>query len=387
FARFLGALVPAVSPAAFLVPPIPLSPGYAVSLSVQQAVAIALIALLTYLNTRGLRTGRLIQNLFTSGKILALVALILLGLTLGRNAAAIQANFSNIWTPASKVGAIETVEPGAGWAAAFVLAMVGALFSCGAWNDVSFAAAEIRDPRRTLPRALIAGTVLVGVLYLLVNLAYLVTLPLSAIAHAPDDRVATAAMAVICGPAGGTAMAMAIVVSTFGCANGLILAGARVYYAMARDGLFFRAAGRLNRARVPAAGLMLQGAWSALLVLPRTRLHDALGRPLLDAAGAPRYGNLYGNLLEYVIFAVLLFYVLTIAGLFILRVRRPDAVRPYRALGYPVVPGFYILGASAVMAALLLYRRETTWPGLVIVLAGIPVYFLWRRLKTPPSIV
>jgi APA family basic amino acid/polyamine antiporter len=383
FARFLGALVPAVSPAAFLVPPIPLSQGYAVSLSVQQAVAIALIALLTYLNTRGLRTGRLIQNLFTSGKALALVALILLGLTLGRNAAALQANFSQAWTART----VETVEPGAGFAATFVLAMVGALFSCGAWNDVSFAAAEIRDPRRTLPRALIAGTAIVGVLYLLVNLAYLVTLPLPAIAHAPDDRVATAAMAVICGPAGGTAMAVAIVVSTFGCANGLILAGARVYYAMARDGLFFSAAGRLNRARVPAAGLALQGAWSALLVLPRTRLHDALGRPLLDAAGAPRYGNLYGNLLEYVIFTVLLFYVLTIAGLFILRVKRPDAARPYRALGYPLVPGFYILGASAVMAALFLYRRETAWPGLVLVLAGIPVYFLWRRLGTPSSIV
>jgi APA family basic amino acid/polyamine antiporter len=189
------------------------------------------------------------------------------------------------------------------------------------------------------------------------------------------------------GPAGGTAMAVAIVVSTFGCANGLILAGARVYYAMAKDGLFFRAVGRLNEARVPAWALALQGVWSAFLVLPRTRLYDASGRPLLDAAGLPRYGNLYGNLLEYVISIVLVFYVLTIAGLFVLRRRLPDAPRPYRAVGYPAVPVLYLLGASAVVVGLLLYRGETTWPGAAIVLAGIPVYLLWRRLQPPvPSL-
>jgi APA family basic amino acid/polyamine antiporter len=394
FARFLGVLVPAVSPATFLVPPLVLSHDYALSLSVQQAVAIGLIALLTYLNSRGLKTGKLIQNVFTSAKTLALVALILLGLTLGRNAGAMAENFRAPWTPR----AVETVQLGQGLVpdaaadrggvslgAAFVLAMVGALFSCGAWNDVSFAGAEIKNPSRTLPRAMIVGTVAVGILYLLANLTYLVTLPLPALAHAPDDRVATAVMATMFGAPGGTAMAVAIVLSTFGCANGLILSAARIYYAMARDGLFFRAAGRLNAARVPAVGLALQGVWAALLVLPRTRLYDPLGRPLLDAAGLPRYGSLYGNLLEYVIFAILLFYVLTISGLFVLRQRRPEAPRPYRTWGYPLVPGYFLLGASAVMAGLFLYRRETTWPGLVIVLAGIPVYFLWRRLGAPPS--
>jgi APA family basic amino acid/polyamine antiporter len=398
FARFLGVLVPAVSPATFLVPPILLSHDYALSLSVQQAAALGLIALLTYLNSRGLRTGKLIQNVFTSVKTLALVALILLGLALGRNAGAIGENFRAPWTPravetAPASGAAGLVPDaaadrgGASLAAAFVLAMVGALFSCGAWNDVSFAGAEIQDPRRNLPRAMILGTISVGILYLLANLTYLVTLPMPALAHAPDDRVATAVLEAIFGAPGGTAMAVAITLSTFGCANGLILASARIYYAMAKDGLFFVAAGHLNAARVPAAGLALQGLWAGLLVLPRTRLYGGNGQPLLDAAGLPRYGSLYGNLLEYVIFTILLFYVLTIAGLFVLRRKRPDAPRPYRAWGYPVVPGFFLVGASAVMAGLFLYRRETTWPGLAIVLAGIPVYFLWRRLGTPSSIV
>jgi basic amino acid/polyamine antiporter, APA family len=380
FARFLGVLVPAVSPSTFLVPPLALSHGYAVSLSVQQAVAIALIALLSYLNTRGLRVGKLIQNLFTSAKTLALLALVGVGLVLGRNAAAVHANFAHPWSSEAGSG-VET-----GLVATFVLAMVGALFSCGAWNDISFAGDEIQEPGRTLPRALILGTALVGVLYLLTNLSYLVTLPLAALAHAPDDRVATAVIEAILGPAWGTAMALAIVVSTFGCANGLILAGARVYYAMAQDGLFFRAAGRLNRARVPGGGLVLQGVWAALLVLPRTRLYDPAGRPLLDAAGQPRYGNLYGNLLEYVIFAVQVFYWVTIAGLFLLRRRRPEAPRPYRAWGYPIVPAYYLLGSLAVIVALFVYRSETTWPGAAIVLAGIPIYFLWRRARSLPPV-
>jgi len=394
FARFLGVLVPTVSPATFLVAPIVLSHDYAISLSVQQAVAMGLIVLLTYLNTRGLRMGKLIQNVFTSAKSLALVALILLGLTVGRNAQAIAENFRAPWTPQG----VETVQPGSGalppaaadrggasLAAAFVLAMVGALFSCGAWNDVSFAGDEVKDPSRTLPRAMVLGTAVVGILYLLANLTFLVTLPLPAIAHAPEDRVATAVMATTFGAPGAKVMAVAIVVSTFGCANGLILACARIYYAMSQDGLFFRAAGRLNEARVPASGLAIQGVWSALLVLPRTRLYDPAGKPLLDAAGLPRYGNLYGNLLEFVIFAILLFYVLTLSGLFVLRRRLPDAPRPYRVPGYPFIPGLFLLGASTVMAALFLYRRETTWPGLLIVLTGIPVYFLWRRFGTPSS--
>jgi APA family basic amino acid/polyamine antiporter len=223
------------------------------------------------------------------------------------------------------------------------------------------------------------GTAVVSVLYVLANVAYLSTLPMAAIQQAPDDRTATAALQVVFGPPGATIMAVAIIVSTFGCNNGLVLAGARVYYAMARDGLFFRSTGRLNARHVPAVGLLLQGIWAALLVLPRTRLRDSSGSLLLDASGQPRYGNLYGNLLDYVVFAVLIFYVLTIAGLFVLRRRRPDVPRPYRAFGYPLLPLLYIVAASVIMAVLLLYRTATTWPGLVLVLTGIPVYMLWRR--------
>jgi basic amino acid/polyamine antiporter, APA family len=210
------------------------------------------------------------------------------------------------------------------------------------------------------------------VLYFLANIAYLVTLPLTRIQTAPDDRVATAVLQAIFGSGGAAMMAAAIMISTFGCANGLILAGARVYYAMARDGLFFRSIGRLNAARVPSQGLLLQGVWAALLVLARTRLVD-------PATGAVSYGNLYSDLLDYVVFAVLIFYVLTIYGLFVLRRREPNANRPYRAFGYPLVPALYIISAVVIMAILLLYKTQTTWPGLVIVVLGVPVYFLWSR--------
>jgi APA family basic amino acid/polyamine antiporter len=223
-----------------------------------------------------------------------------------------------------------------------------------------------------LPLSLLLGTALVITLYLLTNVAYLCMLPLESIQQAPDDRVATAAIGTVFGKLSAVIMAIAIVVSTFGCDNGLILAGARVYYAMARDGLFFRATGRLNEARVPAAGLWLQCLWACLLVLPRTRLHNA-------ATGAQEYGNLYSNLLDYVIFAVLIFYILTIAGLFVLRRAQPDLPRPYRAWGYPLVPAAYIGMALAIAVVLLLYKTQTTWPGLLIVLTGLPAYFLWRR--------
>ena len=224
------------------------------------------------------------------------------------------------------------------------------------------------------------GTGLVILLYLLANVAYLCLLPLDKIQTAPDDRVATAAVETVFSGAGAAIMAVAIMVSTFGCNNGLILAGARVYYAMARDGLFFKATGRLNDRRVPGAGLALQCLWTCLLVLPRTRLRDATGAPRLDPlTGAEQYGNLYSNLLDYVVFAVLIFYVLTIFGLFVLRRKRPDAPRPYRAFGYPVIPALYLLTATAILLVLLFYKTQTTWPGLLIVLAGVPVYFLWHR--------
>jgi APA family basic amino acid/polyamine antiporter len=257
---------------------------------------------------------------------------------------------------------------------AFCVAQVGSLFSSDAWNNVTFTAGEVKNPRRNLPLSLALGTGLVTVLYLLSNLVYLFMLPLDQIQHAPDDRVATAAIETVFHGAGPVVMAVAIMVSTFGCNNGLILSGARVYYAMARDGLFFRATGRLNQRRVPAVGLVLQCVWTCVLVLPRTRLRDPI-------TGIEQYGNLYSTLLDYVIFAVLIFYVLTIIGLFVLRHKRPDAERPYRAFGYPVVPALYIVAATAILLVLLLYRTETSWPGLVLVLLGVPVYFGWKSLN------
>jgi len=225
----------------------------------------------------------------------------------------------------------------------------------------------VKDPRRNIPLSLALGTFIVITLYLLANVAYLVTLPFDQVQHAPGDRVATATLNAIFPGLGGTIMAIGIMVSTFGCNNGLILAGARAYYAMARDGLFFKSSGRLNEARVPAWGLTLQGLWAAFLTLPRT--YDPSTRA---------YGNLYNNLLEYIISAALIFYILTIAGIFRLRQTRPDADRPYRAVGYPVVPALYIVGAAAILLVLFIYRPATTWPGLAIVLLGVPVYFAWK---------
>ncbi|HXP62464.1 MAG TPA: amino acid permease [Dongiaceae bacterium] len=389
FARYLGVLVPAVSPSGWIVPPVNLSANYAVSLSCQQFVAILMVVLLTLINARGLQIAKLIQNVFTSAKVLSLLALILIGLLIGHNAESVRANFSDLWTPRgvspvqpdlSFMPAVAATSGAVGLFVAFCAAQVGTLFSSDAWNNITFTAGEVKNPRRNLPLSLAIGTALVTVLYVLANVAYLCLLPLGKIQRAPDDRVATAAIEVVFSGAGPVIMAVAIMISTFGCNNGLILAGARVYYAMARDGLFFRATGKLNRRGVPAAGLLLQCVWTALLILPRTRLRDPLTRaPRLDAAGLEQYGNLYGTLLDYVIFAVLIFYVLTIAGLFVLRRKRPDAERPYRAFGYPLVPALYIAAACAIMSVLLLYKTQTSWPGLLIVLAGVPAYFLWER--------
>ena len=247
------------------------------------------------------------------------------------------------------------------------MAQTGSLFSADSWNNMTFTAGEVKDPRRNLPLSLALGTGIVITLYLLANVAYIVTLPLEPIQHAPSDRVATATLNAIFPGLGATMMAAAIMISTFGCNNGLILAGARAYYAMARDGLFFRRVGELNAAKVPAAGLVLQGVWAALLVLPRT--YD-------PATGT--YGNLYGNLLDYVISAALIFYILTIAGVFRLRHTRPDADRPYRAFGYPSCPALYIARRERDSLVLFAYRASTTWPGLLIVLLGLPVYYAWH---------
>jgi APA family basic amino acid/polyamine antiporter len=385
FARFLGVVWPAISPGTWVIPPIALSEKYAISLSVQQLVALLLILFLTLLNTRGLKLGKLIQNVFTSAKTVALAALILAGIFVGRNTFAIHANFSDMWALHDP----QTIQPGADWLKSFIptvtaasgafglliafgVSQVGSLFSADAWNNITFTAGEVKNPKRDIPISLAVGTAVVITLYFLANVGYLSTLTLHQIQTAPDDRVATATLAAIFGNSGATLMALAIMVSTFGCANGLILAGARVYYAMSRDGLFFRSIGRLNAQHVPAMGLLLQGIWAAILVLLRTRVVNS-------TTGAVSYGNLYGVLLDYVIFAALMFYVLTIGGLFILRWKRPNAERPYRAWGYPIVPFLYIVTALAIMLILILYLTQDTWPGLVIVLLGVPVYWIWSR--------
>ncbi len=379
FAKFLGVLMPGLSETQVL--------GGVGRFKVTPAtlVAIAVLLLLTWSNTTGLRTGKVIQNLFTAAKILALAALVGLGLVLGANETAVRANFSDAWTAVSTTlaaggegapAAVTSPLTGLALALALGTAMVGSLFSADAWNNVTFTAGEVKDPQRNLPRSLLLGVGLVCGLYFLANVAYLVTLPLAGdpagttamergIQFAPNDRVATAAMEVILGPQAVTVMAGLILVSTFGCMNGMILAGARVYYAMARDGLFFAPVGRLNRQGVPHVALWVQGAWACLLTLSGT----------------------YSDLLDYVIFAVLLFYVLTIGGLFLLRWRQPEAERPYRAVGYPWLPAFYV-GAATLIAADLLVAEKTranTWPGLLIVLAGVPVYAWWRRGRRTPA--
>jgi APA family basic amino acid/polyamine antiporter len=369
FARYTGVLVPWIADDHYLIAPLHLSAGYALSLSTTQLVGVLLIALLTWTNTRGLEYGRIVQNVFTTAKSGALAALIVVGIVAGRNAIAVNDNFGQLWTvrqPIDIVPGLSAVTA-FGLVIAICVSQTGSLFSADAWNNITFTAGEVKDPRRNIPLSLALGTITVIGLYLLANVAYLVTLPFDSIQHAPADRVATATLTAIFPGAGTTMMAIAIMISTFGCNNGLILAGARAYYAMARDGLFFRSAGELNPARVPAWGLVLQGIWSAVLVLPRTY------NPTTAT-----YGNLYSNLLDYVISAALIFYILTIAGVFRLRKTRPDAERPYRAFGFPVVPALYIAGASGILIALFLYKWTTTWPGLVIVLLGVPVYFAWK---------
>ncbi len=379
FARYLGVLVPAISPQAWIVHPISLGSKYAISLSVQQLVGVLMIVFLTFLNTLGVRLGKLIQNIFTSAKTLSLLGLIFLGIFIGRNAGAITENFSHLWA----IRNAQTIEPGANFLRSFVpsvtaasgafglfvaygVAQVGSLFSADAWNNIGFTAAEVKNPKRDVALSMAFGTIIVITLYCLANFAYLCTLPLVQIQTVADDRVASAALNAIFGPAGAAIMAVAIIISTFGCNNGLILAGARVSYAMARDGLFFRSTGTLNSKGVPGSALIYQGIW-----MLRTRR--------VDAAGAITYGNLYSDLLDYVVFSVLIFYALTIAGIFVLRAKRPQAERPYRAFGYPFVPLVYIVAAVAIMFVLLFYRTQTAWPGLVIVLLGVPVYLVWSR--------
>jgi basic amino acid/polyamine antiporter, APA family len=343
---------------------------YNVGLNRQNLLAILSIVLLTWNNTRGLRTGKIVQNIFTVAKTISLAGLVLLGV-LFSTVAARSANFTGFWRHAGWSTLHAYPPDHATWMVGTItlvgVAMVGSLFAMDAWNSVTFTAAEVKNPGRNLPLSLALGTAIVVLLYTLANVAYLRVLPLSGdpngataisrgIEFAAEGRVATGVTQVIFGPTGAKLMAIAILISTFGCNNGLILAGARIYYAMAKDGLFFRSVGTLNRHHVPAVALVAQCIWASVLCLSGT----------------------YGQLLDFLIFAQLLFYILTLVGLFILRSKRPEMDRPYRAFGYPIFPALYILMAGFLEIQLLRYKPQYTWPGLIIVLLGLPVYALWK---------
>jgi APA family basic amino acid/polyamine antiporter len=381
FAKFMGVLLPQVSSTNYLLGPI-VYRRYALSLSTQQLVAILVILLLTWTNMRGLKTGKLVQNTFTFTKTAALLGLVIIGLTLGwkvglRDGGAAFTSawwnpWANGWNPAK-------VQPDIGSLSALALmmllgrAMVGPMFAQSAWNNVTFTGSEIRQPGRNLPRALLIGCGLVVCLYLLANLAYVLTLPLASIQNAPQDRVAGATMQAIFGGPGTVIMAVAIMISTFGCNNGLILAGARVYYAMARDGLFFRRVGRINARHVPAIALLAQGIWASLLTLPRTVKTTPL-KPFEDP-----FGDVYTQLLDYIVSADLIFYALMVAAVIVMRRKAPDLERPYRTYGYPYVPLVYILLALLLIMDLAYLTFWTAGIGYLIVLTGIPVYLIWRR--------
>jgi APA family basic amino acid/polyamine antiporter len=380
FAKFLGVFIAAVSPDSYLVAPISLG-GYAISLSMEQLFAIALISLLTWTNTRGLEVGKIVQNTFTFVKTVALAAVVVIGLSLGwkPNSTALSSawwdSWANGWNP-------QVAQPDLGVAGGFALAllfgrsMVGPLFAQTAWTNVTFIGSEVREPGKNLVRALVGGCGVVVVLYLLANAAYMAVLPFPEIQHAPQNRVAVAMMNALFGMPGAMCMAAAIMISTFGCNNGLILAGARVYYAMARDRLFFQKIATTNRFRVPAAALVAQGIWTALLVLPRTVIID-------PATHKASYGNVYNQLLEYIVSADLLFYLLMVVAVILLRRTKSDAERPYRTWGYPIVPIVSIVLSALLVVDLAWLAPATSGIGILIVLSGVPVYFLWRLRRTP----
>src|SRR5438067_10766619 len=356
FARFTSVLWPWLSPDVFLGTtlhvPAPIG-DIAVGFSRQRIFAILSILVLTWINLRGVRTSAFTQTSLTLIKTTALAALILLGLTIGRNAAAIAANFGPNFWPAGGIALAIVPVIGA--------AMVGSLFSMDAWNNVGFASGELKNPEKDLPFAMAAGVLTVTTLYVLANVAYLHVLPADAIAHAPQDRVGTAALQAMFGTPGLYMMAIAIMISTFGCNNGLILSGARVYYAMAQDNLFFKSAANLHpRYRTPALALIVQAVWTCVLCLSGT----------------------YGQLLNFVIFAAVVFYAVTAVGLFRLRPPRPDIPRPVKAPGYPFLPALYVVLTGLIAVDLLVQDSTRTYAflGLILVLLGVPVYFAWRRM-------
>jgi len=385
FGKFLGVFIPSISSTHWIlhlwrVPPIPIGPmvlgNMDVGINTQNLIAMVLVIFLSVVNIFGVKTGAVIQNIFTAAKVSALLGLAIVGVAIGRNPQALAANFgANFWHNAG-LGAQHAVQVGVGGPIVMVgtltilaVAQVGSLFSADAWNNVTFTAGEVKNPSRNLPLSLALGTGVVIALYIACNFIYLSALPLfgtkgaatiaaRGIQYAAEDRVGTATMTQMLGPVGGVLMAAAIMISGFGCNNGLILSGARVYYAMAKDGLFFRNVAKLHPTyKTPAISLMVQMVWTCVLCISGS----------------------YGQLLDYIIFAVLVFYILTIIGLFVLRRTHPDAPRPYRAVGYPVLPAVYILMALFIDVVLLRYKPQYTWPGLIVVLLGIPVYYAWSR--------
>ncbi|HUX96692.1 MAG TPA: amino acid permease [Bacteroidales bacterium] len=369
FAKFSGVIFPWISDSNVLFSIASLN------ITTTQLIAILLIVFLTWLNTRGIVTGKTVQNIFTSTKVLALLGFIILGLLFTKGVNSLSADRDAFWH-ASRIGSGGEIIPIAGFAlvAAIGTALVGSLFASDAWYNITYISGEVINPKRTVPLSLLFGTLLVSGLYLLTNYVYIRILPLhgspdgfdalaKGIQYATDDRVATSAMSVIIGDYAAIVMAIFIMISTFGCNQIMILAGPRVYYAMAVDGLFFKKVGSLNSKGVPAFALILQGVWSVLLCLSGT----------------------YGNLLDYVIFAVLLFFALTILAIFILRVKKPEIPRPYKAYGYPYIPALYIIVTVIIMVILLIYKPNYTFPGLGIVLLGIPVFYLWKKFNNPKS--
>jgi basic amino acid/polyamine antiporter, APA family len=381
--KFLGVFFPGISSSHWLtfhykVPPIPLGPmifgNMDIGLNTENLIAVASIIVLSIANIFTVKTGAMVQNIFTFTKVAALLGFVFCGYFLGKNSIALAANFGHNFWHNSGLGVLHTIPVGLSGKTAAVsvitilaVAQVGSLFASDAWNSVTFTAAEVKNPRRNLPLSLVVGPVIVILLYIVVNLVYLYVLPLAGdpngtsllargIKYAAEDRVATAVMQQVFGPIGASLMAVAVLVSTFGANNGLILAGARCYYAMARDGLFFGPVGRLHRKyKTPHIALGVQAVWASVLCLSGS----------------------YGQLLEYTMFSVMMFYILTLLGLFVLRRTRPDAPRPYRAIGHPILPAIYIVMAVFIDLVWLRYRPQYTWPGLIIVLLGIPVYF-WR---------
>jgi len=388
FGKYLGVFFPSVSSTHWLwhiarVPAIPVGPmvlgNMDIGVSTANLAGIAVVVFVAAVNICGVRFGALLQNVFTVAKALSLAALVLLGFTVGRNAAAIAANFGEHWSQFWRNAGWSTLHPvqvGAQGPIVLVnlivilaVAQVGSLFSADAWNNVTFTAGEIKNPRRNVPLSLAFGVGFVLVVYFLASTAYILVLPLHGDPHgatifargvqyAAEDRIGAAVLEQIFPHIGGYLMAAAILVSTFGCANGITLGGARAYYAMAQDGLFFRFVGKLHpRYKTPAAALVVQAIWTTILCVSGS----------------------YGQLLDYITFAVLVFYALTILGLFVLRIKQPTTPRPYKAFGYPFLPVLYIVMATGICAALLRYKPQYTWPGLILVLLGVPVYVFWSR--------